>query len=107
MLEFAKQGSYLQYDLFGIETSHYEVCDDIDMPSDSERVKKLKMFKDNGYLDKLLISQDIHTKHRLVIYCEMGLNNNVINSIFVFFFQMKFGGHGFSHILMNVIPMMK
>lgn len=75
----------MQYDLFGIEVSHYEVCDDIDMPSDAERVEKLRLFKDNGYLDRILISQDIHTKHRL----------------------MRFGGHGFSHILMNVIPMMK
>ena len=66
LLEFAKLGSYLQYDLFGIETSHYEVCDYIDMPSDAVRCEKLKLFKENGYLDKLLIAQDIHTKHRLV-----------------------------------------
>lgn len=105
LLEFAKLGSFLQYDLFGIEVSkffnllldyffnfyflikvsHYEVVDYLDMPSDAERVKKLKLFKENGYLDRLLISQDIHTKHRL----------------------MKFGGHGFAHISMNVIPMMK
>lgn len=66
LLEFAKLGSFLQYDLFGIETSHYEVCDYIDMPSDAARVGYLKLFKENNYLDRLLIAQDIHTKHRLV-----------------------------------------
>lgn len=66
LLEFAKLGSFIQYDLFGIETSHYEVCDYIDMPSDAARVGYLELFKANGYLDRLLIAQDIHTRHRLV-----------------------------------------
>jgi len=26
LLEFAKRGCYLEYDLFGIECSHYQVC---------------------------------------------------------------------------------
>ena len=26
LVQFAKKGSYLEYDLFGIECSHYQVC---------------------------------------------------------------------------------
>lgn len=37
-----------------------------------------------GYEDKILISHDIHTKNRLV----------------------KYGGHGYSHILKNIVPKM-
>lgn len=36
------------------------------MPSDAARVGYLELFKANGYLDRLLIAQDIHTRHRLV-----------------------------------------
>jgi phosphotriesterase-related protein len=38
-----------------------------------------------GYADKVLISQDICTKHRLTV----------------------FGGEGYSHIRRNVLPMMQ
>lgn len=37
-----------------------------------------------GYEDRLLIAHDIHTKHRLA----------------------KYGGHGYSHILNNIVPKM-
>ncbi|CAL4192962.1 unnamed protein product, partial [Meganyctiphanes norvegica] len=84
LVEFASLGSYCEYDLFGIETSHYQLNHDIDMPSDAERIQRIKHLVDNGFQDKILIAHDIHTKHRLVTY----------------------GGHGFSHILRNVVPKM-
>ncbi|RWS29893.1 phosphotriesterase-related protein-like protein [Leptotrombidium deliense] len=84
LLEFAKLGSFCEFDLFGIETSYYEISDTIDMPSDATRIQRLKMLIDEGYSKKILISHDIHTKHRL----------------------MRFGGHGYSHILLNTIPKM-
>ncbi|XP_077861620.1 LOW QUALITY PROTEIN: phosphotriesterase-related protein-like [Saccoglossus kowalevskii] len=83
LLEFAKLGSYCEYDLFGIETSHYQFTD-IDMPSDAQRIAYIKTLIDEGYEDKVVIAHDVHTKHRL----------------------MKYGGHGYSHILLNVIPKM-
>lgn len=85
LFEFAKQGTFLEFDLFGVENSYYELSDDLDMPSDAVRIKRLKKLIDEGYGEKLLISMDIHTKHRL----------------------MQFGGHGFSHILLNTIPKMQ
>lgn len=84
LLEFARLGCYIEYDLFGIECSYYQQTPTVDMPSDAQRIERMKILIDNGYEDKLTASHDIHTKHRL----------------------MKYGGHGFSHILLHVVPKM-
>jgi len=84
ILEFAEIGCYLEYDLFGIETSHYQLKESIDMPSDAQRVQTIKSLVDDGLEDRIVIAHDIHTKHRLV----------------------KYGGHGYSHILVNIVPKM-
>lgn len=39
LLEFAKLGSYLEYDLFGTEMLDYPFNLGIDMPNDSQRVQ--------------------------------------------------------------------
>ncbi|KAM9440061.1 N-acetyltaurine hydrolase-like [Clarias gariepinus] len=84
LLEFAKLGSYLEYDLFGIEMLDYPFNLHIDMPSDSQRVQTLAFLVKEGYEDRIVISHDIHTKNRLT----------------------KYGGHGYSHILKNIVPKM-
>lgn len=84
LLEFAKMGSYLEYDLFGTEMLNYPYSLEVDMPSDSQRVKTLVFLVKEGYEDKILVAHDIHTKNRLT----------------------KFGGHGYSHILKNIVPKM-
>ncbi|XP_072296978.1 N-acetyltaurine hydrolase [Eucyclogobius newberryi] len=84
LLEFAQLGSYLEYDLFGTEMLTYPYNTDVDMPSDSQRVKTLAFLVKEGYEDKILVAHDIHTKNRLT----------------------KFGGHGYSHILKNIVPKM-
>ena len=66
ILEFAKLGCYLDYDLFGIETSNYQQRVDTDMPSDAERLDRIRALVDGGFGDKVTVGQDIHTKHRLV-----------------------------------------
>uniref|UniRef100_A0A5F8GUW4 N-acetyltaurine hydrolase n=1 Tax=Monodelphis domestica TaxID=13616 RepID=A0A5F8GUW4_MONDO len=45
---------------------------------------RIRLLANEGYEDRLLIAHDIHTKHRL----------------------MKYGGHGYSHILNNIVPKM-
>ena len=40
-----------------------------DMPSDAQRIQRIKVLIDNGFADKILISHDIHTKVRLVSLC--------------------------------------
>ncbi|XP_078317335.1 N-acetyltaurine hydrolase-like [Crassostrea virginica] len=84
LAEFAALGSYCEYDLFGIETSLYTHNLKVNMPSDAQRIQKIQFLIEQGYTDKIVIAHDIHTKHRL----------------------MKYGGHGFSHILINVVPQM-
>ncbi|XP_061549779.1 phosphotriesterase-related protein isoform X1 [Phycodurus eques] len=84
LLDFAEMGSYLEYDLFGVETLNYVFNPDVDMPSDSQRVNALALLVKEGYEDKIVIAHDIHTKDRL----------------------SKYGGHGYSHILRNIVPKM-
>lgn len=59
-------GSYLEFDLFGIECSHYQLNEKIDMLSDAQRVDTILQLINEGYEDRIIISHDIHTKHRLV-----------------------------------------
>lgn len=82
LLEFSKFGTYLQYDLFGTECSYYQLNPDVDMLSDAQRINNICKLINEGLEDKILLSHDIHTKHRLT----------------------SFGGHGYSHIQVNVIP---
>ncbi|XP_006265923.1 phosphotriesterase-related protein [Alligator mississippiensis] len=84
LLEFAKLGCYLEYDLFGTELLYYQFNPDVDMPSDNERISRIQMLIDEGYEDRILMAHDVHTKNRL----------------------MKYGGHGYSHILKNIVPKM-
>ena len=39
---------------------------DVDFPSDAQKIQKIKLLVDNGFADRVLVSQDIHTKHRMV-----------------------------------------
>ncbi|KAF5928890.1 hypothetical protein HPG69_012462, partial [Diceros bicornis minor] len=84
LLEFAQLGCYLEFDLFGTELLHYQFNPAIDMPNDNKRIKRVRLLVDEGYEDRILMAHDIHTKHRL----------------------MKYGGHGYSHILTNIVPKM-
>jgi phosphotriesterase-related protein len=66
LIEFSEIGCYCQMDLFGTEVSWYQLNPTADMPSDAQRVERLKSLLDRGKLEKILVSHDIHTKHRLV-----------------------------------------
>uniref|UniRef100_A0A8C4NAE0 N-acetyltaurine hydrolase n=1 Tax=Eptatretus burgeri TaxID=7764 RepID=A0A8C4NAE0_EPTBU len=85
LLEFAKLGCYLEYDLFGLEILDYELNLNVDMPCDSERIRSIQMLLEEGLVDQLLMSHDIFSWHRL----------------------SRFGGHGYSHILQNIVPKMQ
>lgn len=66
LLEFAKLGTYCQFDLFGTECSYYQLNNTGYMPSDEQRIQSIEMMLQEGYEDRVLMSHDIHTKHRLV-----------------------------------------
>jgi len=80
----AETGCYLEWDLFGNEGSYYPQAQ-IDMPSDAQRLDFIRRIADAGYGDRVVLGQDIFTKHRLVTY----------------------GGHGYGHILQNIVPTMR
>lgn len=84
LLEYAALGGFCQFDLFGTECSLYQLNLSVDMRSDAQRIDQIISLINNSGDDKILVSHDIHTKHRLI----------------------KFGGHGFSHLLNNVVPKM-
>ncbi|MBN3289005.1 PTER protein, partial [Polypterus senegalus] len=84
LLEFAKLGSYVEYDLFGTEMLNYHFRPDVDMPCDNQRIQSVRLLVDEGYEDQLLIAHDVHTKNRLT----------------------KYGGHGYSYILEYIVPKM-
>ncbi|KAL7731134.1 hypothetical protein ACLKA6_014330 [Drosophila palustris] len=54
------------------------------MISDGQRIDNLIKLINEGLVDRLLMSHDIHTKHRLTSY----------------------GGHGYHHIYTNILPRM-
>lgn len=67
LVEFAKLGVYCQFDLFGTECSFYQLKPTIDMPSDAQRMDSIVHLVNEGFGKKVLVSHDIHTKHRLVV----------------------------------------
>jgi len=80
----ASTGCYLEWDLFGNESSFYPLAD-IDMPSDAQRLAFIKTLVGEGFGPKIVLGQDICTNHRLA----------------------KYGGHGYGHILENIVPRMR
>ena len=81
LTEIAQSGCYLEYDLFGLESSHYPLSE-IDMPSDAQRMDFIVRLVNDGYGDRVVVAHDICTKHRLV----------------------RYGGHGWAHILEHIAP---
>ncbi len=41
---------------------------DTDFPNDAQRVQCVKQLVDAGYADRVLLSHDMHSKHRLVCF---------------------------------------
>ncbi len=78
--DMAKRGCYLEYDLFGQEG--YHPLSAIDFPNDDQRINIIRRLVTEGYRDRIVVAHDICTKHRLA----------------------KYGGHGFAHILDNIVP---
>ena len=83
--EIAKRKMYVEYDLFGSEEFRAAQGLMLQLPHDSERIKALRKLVDSGFLDYILISQDVCRKQHLKAY----------------------GGWGYAHILNNVLPVFR
>lgn len=79
----AEAGCYLEYDQFGWEGYNTPMYPD-DMPNDAERINRIAELIASGYVNHILLSQDICFKTRLV----------------------RYGGHGYIHILRNNVSRM-
>ncbi|XP_050445131.1 phosphotriesterase-related protein-like [Cataglyphis hispanica] len=75
---------YLQFDQFGVESSFYQLNQFSDIMSDAQSIQFMASLNGNRKLERVLMSHDIHTKHRLI----------------------AFGGLGYAHITNNVVPRM-
>ena len=84
LVELAQTGCCLEFDLFGWETSYYSLSD-MDMPNDAQRMDFVKRLIAEGFASRLVLAQDVCTKNRIV----------------------KYGGHGYHHILENIVPRMR
>jgi len=82
--EVAATGCYLEYDLFGSNPFYPLRFGVFRRPCDRERIEQIKELIDEGYLNRILISQDICLKTKLV----------------------RYGGTGYPHILRNIVPQM-
>lgn len=83
VLELARR-AVVEYDFFGIETSNYWMGV-ADLPNDWMRLRALRRLFEAGLGDRVCISHDICTRGRLLAH----------------------GGHGYRHMLRNVVPMMR
>lgn len=82
--ELAATGVAVEWDFFGIEQSHYWMGD-VELPTDRGRLRLIRTMFEQGLGDRVLVSQDICTRTRLLTW----------------------GGHGYGHMFRNVLPLMK
>jgi phosphotriesterase-related protein len=85
MLDLADTGLWLEYDLFGLETSYYPYNPSFDMPNDGGRIAHVLALLERGRGAQVLLSHDIAYKHCLT----------------------RYGGYGYHHLLVNVVPRLR
>ena len=85
LLKLAETGVGIEFDLFGTEHTYYRLNEAIDRPNDGRRLQLIRALIERGHLPQIVISHDICSRTRLT----------------------SFGGHGYGHIFVNVIPLMQ
>ena len=85
LYDLADTGVWLEYDLFGLENSYYPYNPDFDMPNDGGRMAQILALIARGHQDQILMSHDIAYKSSLT----------------------KYGGYGYHHLLVNVVPRLR
>ncbi len=85
VVDLAQTGIWLEYDLFGMENSYYPYNPSFDMPNDGGRMTHVLALIAAGHQGQILMSHDIAYKTSLV----------------------KYGGYGYHHLLVNVVPRLR
>jgi phosphotriesterase-related protein len=79
----AERGAFVEFDLFDHDRYMHGQGDA--QPADTDRVEFVRELVAAGHADRLLLSHDVFTKHKLTAY----------------------GGNGYAHILEEVVPMLE
>ncbi|MDQ7976877.1 phosphotriesterase-related protein [Paraburkholderia sp. SARCC-3016] len=79
----ARRGAWLEYDMIGMD--YYYADEDAQSPSDEENARAIRSLIDAGYIDRLLMSQDVFLKMMLTHY----------------------GGFGYGYILEHFVPRLR
>lgn len=82
-----KRGCFLEWDFFGWESSFFHASGKwkVEPPDDFHRIKILRKAIDLGFLEQIVVAQDICAKSRL----------------------RRYGGHGYAHVMENIVPYMR
>ena len=86
--ELAETGCYIEYDGFGTEDTAINLSitsRSYNPPSDDQRLDRIEFLVGEGYLNRIVIAQDVSNKYQ----------------------YRRFGGKGYAHILNNIVPRMR
>ncbi|MCB3857149.1 phosphotriesterase-related protein [Klebsiella quasipneumoniae] len=81
--ELAQRGAFLEYDMIGM--SYYYADESAQSPSDEENARAIRELIDDGYIQHILLSQDVFLKTMLT----------------------RYGGHGYGYILKHFVPRLR
>ena len=59
--ELAQRGAFLEYDMIGM--SYYYADESAQSPSDEENARAIRELIDDGYIQQILLSQDVFLKN--------------------------------------------
>lgn len=79
----AERGAFLEYDMIGM--SYFYADESAQSPSDEDNAQAIKSLIDDGFINQVLLSQDVFLKTMLT----------------------RFGGHGYGYILKHFVPRLR
>ena len=82
-MSLAERGAYLEYDMIGMD--YFYADQQAQSPCDEENARALRRLIDHGYLERLLLSQDVFLKMMLT----------------------RHGGFGYGYILRHFVPRLR
>ena len=83
--EVAATGAFMNWDLWGHESTYYPMNPAAYMASDQHRIEQVEHVIANGHVRQVLHAHDICSKHRI----------------------KKYGGHGWDHIIARAMPRLR
>ena len=81
--ELARRGAFLEYDMIGMD--YWYADQQAQCPSDEDNARAIRRLIDLGFLDRILLSQDVFLKMMLT----------------------RFGGFGYAYMLKHFVPRLK